>query len=250
MHTDETGGTVVMRRTNRLVTTGCLTILIALIVVFAVPVSWLWYRTWHDERVNSEREEKARASLLDRARDTASTTAHALDTSGTTDPDALTEVIWRHTEAPVITYDATRHEFTATTTKFAQYDEKAILGAGPVRVTRCLVFTYTHPSGEAWTSHLTERDDDTCRPGEEINGLARLARTRIANLPDADLTRTEVQKALSPNGRLFYDVTSVTREGAAVTVLVLISNSEATVDQCYRFTHPAMNAVPATSCSR
>ncbi|OUC95149.1 hypothetical protein CA983_33955 [Streptomyces swartbergensis] len=91
---------MVTGRANRLVTTGCLTILIALITVLGVLVSWLWYRHWHDGNVNSERRDRAFASILKQARATADDTAPALGTSGTTDTDALIGVIWRHTEAP------------------------------------------------------------------------------------------------------------------------------------------------------
>ncbi|KAB1139997.1 hypothetical protein F7R91_37585 [Streptomyces luteolifulvus] len=122
MAPDKTGGAVVMRRANRLMTTGCLTVLIALIIVLGIVVSWLWYSVWHAGNVNSERREKALASTLEQARDTADRTARALDTSGASDADTLTSLIWQHSEAPVITYDASRHEFTATVAKSTQYD--------------------------------------------------------------------------------------------------------------------------------
>ncbi|WP_157968550.1 hypothetical protein [Streptomyces geranii] len=257
MEPDTTGSAVVTGRANRLVTTGCLTILIALIIVLGIVVSWLWYRTWHDENVNSEREEKVLASLLQQARDTADATARALDTSGTTDADALTEVIWRHTEAPVITYDTSRREFTATAAKSAQYDEEVIVpGGGPVEMTRCFVFTYIHRLGQEWTSRVSERDDKMCRPGTDVGGMVRLALTRVSNMYAEDLTRAGVQKVLDPTGRRFYDVRNVVRGGDTVTVFVLVSSSEGAVEQCYRFTRPvygddrqgSATAVPALSC--
>lgn len=120
-------------------TTGRLTILIALSAVLGIVVSWLWYRDWHDGNVNTERSEKALALIRKQARAGADDTARALDTSGTTDADALTGVIRQHSEAPVITYDASRREFTATAARSAQYDEEVVLpGDGPVRMTRCL----------------------------------------------------------------------------------------------------------------
>ncbi|GAA2657633.1 hypothetical protein [Streptomyces vastus] len=258
METDETGSAVVTGQANRLVTTGCLTFLIALISVLGVLVSWLWYRHWHDGNVNSERRARTLASIRELARDAADDTARALDTSGATDADALTEVIWRHTEAPVITYDASRREFTATAAKSALYDNKVVVpGGGPIKVTRCFVFTYTHRPGQAWTSRVSERDDEVCRPGTELSGLVRLTRTRISGMYAEDLTRAGVQKALDPTGRLrSYDVKSVVRRGDTVIVTILVSSSEKAVDQCYRFTRPVPGddvqgsaaAVPASSC--
>ncbi|MFH9061671.1 hypothetical protein ACH4GM_10720 [Streptomyces coeruleorubidus] len=258
MGPDTTGGAVVTGRANRLVTTGCLTILIALIIVLGVPVSWLWYRHWHDGNVNKEREEKAVALVRERARATADETARALGTSGATDTDALIGVIWRHTEAPVITYEASRREFTATAASSAHHDAKAILpGGGSGQVTRCFVVTYTHHPGQAWTSRVSERDDDVCRPGTEIGGLVRLAQTRISSMYAEDLTRAGVQKALDPTGRLrSYDVKSAVRRADTVTVSILLSSPDTTVGQCYRFTRPVHNddglgtatAVPTSSC--
>ncbi|MBR8639191.1 hypothetical protein KEF29_07275 [Streptomyces tuirus] len=257
MEADETGSAVVTGRANRLVTTGCLTILIVLITVLGVLVSWLWYRAWHDGNVNSEREKKAFASIGKQARATADDTARALGTSGTTDADALTEVIWRHTEAPVITYDASRREFTATAARTAQYDNRLLLpGGGPVEVTRCFVFTYTYRPGQVWTSKISERGDDVCRPGTEIGHRVRLALRRISNMYAEDLTRAGVQNALDPTGRRSFEVKSVVREGDTTTVSVVVSSSGTAVDQCYRFTRPVQGdggqgsatAVPLSSC--
>ncbi|MDX3388311.1 hypothetical protein PV682_43785 [Streptomyces niveiscabiei] len=229
-------------------------------VVLGVVVSWLWYRHWHDGNVNSERRDKAFALIREQARATADDTARALDTSGTTDADALTGVIWQHSEAPVVTYDASRREFTATAARSAQYDEEVMLpGGGPVEVTRCFVFTYTHRPGQAWTSRVSERDDDVCRASTQIGGRVRLALTRISSMYAEDLTRAGVQTALDPTGRGSFDVRNVMRKGDTVTVSVLVSSSEASgaaVDQCYRFTRPvpgddgqgSATAVPASSC--
>lgn len=238
-------------------TTGCLTILIALAVALGIVVSWLWYRHWHDGNVNREREQKALASIWEQARATADDTAHALNTSDSMDADALTGVIWTRSEAPVITYDASRHEFTATAARSVPYDEEVMLpGGGPVEVTWCLVLTFTHRPGQAWASRVSERDDDVCRPSTEIGGRVRLALTRISGMYAEDLTRTGVQDALAPTGRRSFDVKNVVREGDTVTVSVLVSSSETAVDQCYRFTRPVpgddgrghATAVPASSC--
>ncbi len=258
MTAHKTGSMVVAKRADRFATTGCLTILIALITLLGVLVSWLWYRHWHDGHVNTERRDRAFASILKQARATADDTTHALDTSGATDTDALIGVIWRHTQAPVITYDASRREFTARAARSAMYDEEVMLpGGGPVQVSRCLVFAYAHRSGQAWTSRVSEQDDDVCRPGTTIEGLVRLARTRISSLYVEDLTRAGVQEALDPTSRLrSYDVKSVMRRAETVTVTILLSSPGTSVDQCYRFTRPvagddgqgSATAVPVSSC--
>ncbi|MHC5902900.1 hypothetical protein ACVNF4_03145 [Streptomyces sp. S6] len=237
-------------------TTGCLTALIALIIVLGTVVSWLWFRNWHDENANGARDRKALASVLRQARATADGTARALDASGTTDADAVTAVIWRHSEAPVITYDPSRREFTATAEKFAQYDEEGVLGGGPVRETRCFVFTYARHSGQGWTSKVAERDRASCGPGNQIGGRVRLALTRISGMYAEDMTRPGMQDALDPTGRRSFDVKSVVREGGTMRASILVSSAGAEVDQCYRFTRPVPDddggrpatAVPVSSC--
>lgn len=249
---------VVTGQANRLVTTGCLTILIALITVLGLLVSWLWYRHWHDEKVNSERRDKTFASTLKQARDAANDTTRALNASNARGTDVLMNVIWRHTKAPVITYDPTRRAFTATAAKSAFYDEEGLLpGGGPVRVMRCFVFTYAHRPSQVWTSRLSERENEVCRPGTGIGGLAGLARTRISGMYGKDLTKAGVRKALDPRGRLRpYDVKSVVRKADTVSVSILLSSPDTVVDQCYRFTRPIVGvngqtpvtAVPMSSC--
>ncbi|MGR4847439.1 hypothetical protein [Streptomyces sp. LARHCF252] len=86
--------------------------------------------------------------------------------------------------------------------------------------------------------------------------MVRLALQRISNMYAEDLTRAGVQNALDPTGRRYFDVKNVVREGDTMTVAVLVSSSEAAVDQCYRFTRPApgadglgsATAVPTSSC--
>ncbi|MFJ7075695.1 hypothetical protein [Streptomyces sp. NPDC098781] len=254
MGSDIDGGTVVTRRANRFVTTGCLTTLIALAVVLGLVVSWLWYRHWHDENVNSDRSDKAFASLRKQARATADDTARALTAGGTTDPDALTGVIWHHSQAPVITYDPSRREFTATAARTTQYDEDAMLpGGGPVEATRCFVSTYTHRPDRTWTARVSERDDDVCRPSTQIGSRVRLALTRISSMHAEDLTRTGVQDALDPTGRRSFEVRNVEREQDTLTISVLVSSSEAAANQCYRFTRRvpdqgSAEALPLSSC--
>lgn len=251
--TGATGNASATGRTTRRVADCCL----VLLIVPACLVAYFWYTVWHVGHVNSEREEDALASVLQGAREDGDDTARALAASRGTGPDALTGVVWQHTEAPVITYDSARRAFTATAFRSAVYDEEVLLfvHGGPTQVQRCLGFAYTRRGDRSWTSKVTVRDDDVCRASERIRSLTELARTRITNMYAADLTRTGVRRALDPT----FDVGEVARKGETVTVDVLVHDDvdpSAKVEQCYRFTrgiapddgeHSA-TAVPAATC--
>ncbi len=248
---------MVARQGNRLATTGCLVSLTALIAILGIVASWLWYRHWHDDNINSERQRKEIVALLEQARAIADDTARALDTSQATDVDTLTGVIWQHSTTPVISYSATRHEFTAIAARSAQYDEEGILpGTGAGQLTRCFVFTYTHRPGPAWTPRVSVQDDDQCRPSTQIAGRVHMALTRISSMNTKDLTRAGIQNGLDPTGRRSFDVKNVVRNRDAVAISVLVSSSQAAVDQCYRLTRPlhgddsrsSPTAVPTSSC--
>lgn len=248
---------MVTKRGNRLVTTGCLTVLIALVTALSIVVSWLLYRHWHDGRVNSERREQALAAIHEQARARADDTDRALESSGTSDVDALTGVIWQHSKAPVITYDTSHREYTATAASSAQYDANAILpGGGSAQVTRCFAFTFTQHPSQVWTSKVSERDDATCRPGTQIGNQVRLALTRISSMYPENLTHDGVQDVLDPTGGRFFDVKDVVRDGDEVSLSVLVLSPQAAVTQCYRFTRSvrghvsqgSATAVPESSC--
>ncbi|MFB8118263.1 hypothetical protein ACFQ6U_06335 [Streptomyces sp. NPDC056465] len=253
MEANKPGSAVVMRRASRLVTTGCLTTLLTLIMILSVAVSWLWYAAWNNGNINNDRRETALASVMQRARDISDDTAHALDVSTETDAGTLTAVIWQHTQAPIITYDESRRKFTATTAESAIYDEKSLLpGGGPVKVSRCLVFTYTRHPGTAWTPRVAEKNDEACHPGTDISALVRLTQTHLSSMPAQNLTRAAVQHSLDPTGNLqSYDVKSVVRTGDTLAISILVSSPGTTVGQCYRFIRHAHNnsqsPTPATA---
>ncbi|KUO02522.1 hypothetical protein [Streptomyces caeruleatus] len=222
---------------------------LVLLVIPTVLVAYFWYTVWHTGRTNSERRENAVASLMREAQKAASDTGRALAES---DPsagagsgiDALTGVVWRYSETPLITYDPGRHTFTATARRAVFYDEDPlVLGGGPVRITRCFRFTFALPehSGTAWTSDVTVRDDEACGPSERIAGHVRFAQRRLAAMSPTDLTPDGVRRALDPTGTLdYYGVTGVVRNErtATVTVTVLVRDAKAayaTAGQCYRF---------------
>ncbi|MFD9875201.1 hypothetical protein [[Kitasatospora] papulosa] len=234
---------VYLRRTPPTITPGCLTTLLALIMILSVAVSWLWYAAWNNGNINNDRRETALASIMQRAREISDDTAHALNMSTETDADTLTAVIWQHTKAPTITYDESRLKFTATTAESAIYDEQVLLpGGGPVKVSRCLVFTYTRHPGTAWTPQVAEKNDEACHPGTDISALVRLTQTHLSTLHAQDLTRAAVQHSLDPTGNLqSYDVKNVVHTGDTVTISILVSSPGTTVGQCYRFIRPAHN---------
>ncbi len=250
---------MVMERINRSMTTGCLTMLIALVLVLAAGLSWLGYADWHAGKVNGERRQEAVSSILRQGRDAADDTARSLDASRTSDVDELTGVIWEHTGSPLIAYDASRDAFTARLPKRVVYETVGVLpGGGSDAVSRCLDFTYSRPHGHAWTPRVTARDGDACRPATEVGSLSRLAGKRIEGIGVRQLTRAGVQQALDPTGTLrTFTVRSVVREDGTAAVSVLISSHDGTVGQCYRITrsvpgsgeaHPSVTVTPASSC--
>lgn len=256
--TGATDTTLATGRATRRVANGCL----VLLIIPACLIAYFWYSVWHTGHVNSRRNEDALATVLQGAREDGAGTARALSASRSTDTDALTGLVWQHTEAPVITYDSARQAFTATAFRSAVYDEEALLfvHGGPTQVQRCLGFVYTRRADRTWTSKVTVRDDAVCRPGRRIRSLTELARTRITNMYADDLTRTGVRRALDPTGQArSFDVREVVRNGQTVTVGVRVRDdldASPTAGQCYRFTRSidpddsehSATAVPATTC--
>ncbi|GHI10218.1 hypothetical protein AQI88_39515 [Streptomyces cellostaticus] len=260
MQPDGQGSPGVRERINRSLTPGCLTTLIVLILVLGSGLSWLWYTDWHAGKVNSERRQKAVSSILRQARDAADDTARSLNASRTSDVDRLTGVIWKHTGAPLITYDTSRREFTARLSQQVPYETVQIIpGGGSDAVTRCFDFTYSRPHGQAWTPRVTVRDDDVCRPATDIGYLARVAKARVERIDAQELTRTGVQRALDPTGTLHtFTVKSVVGGDGTVAISIRITSHEGRAGQCYRITRPAPGsgevhpssviAAPAFSC--
>ncbi|MER6730818.1 hypothetical protein [Streptomyces puniciscabiei] len=259
MRPDGQGGSVVMERISRSMTTGCLTTLTALVLILASGLSWLCYSDWHAGKVNDERRQRAVSSILRQAHKAADDTARSLNASDSSDADKLTDVIWQHTGSPLITYDPSRRAFTARLSKQVMYETTGVIpGGGSDAVRRCLDFTYSRPHGQAWTPKVTVRDDDVCRPATDIGSQSRLAATRIEGIDVRELTRTGVQKALDPAGTLrTLTVKGVARGDGTVAVSVLISSHDGTASQCYRVTrsvpgpggaHPSVTEAPTSSC--
>jgi hypothetical protein len=218
-------------------------------------VVYFWYDVWHTNHVNEERRQDTLASVLRRARADGDSAARALGKRPDTDPAVLTGLIWKHTEAPVITFDRDQRTFTATAFRSAVYDtETFLLAGGPDQVRRCFGFTWTRAANGTWTGKVSTRDDAVCRPGEQIGFLAGLARDRVTNLSAKDLTGAGVRQAFA-SPREAYDVEDVVREGRTVTVDVLVRDTPRAA-QCYRYvrpldpgTHqPRTTAVPVPAC--
>ncbi|MFD0546246.1 hypothetical protein ACFQ1B_28590 [Streptomyces mexicanus] len=255
---EEHGGPVAGRRSTRFLTTGCLTALVVLIVVLTAGLSWLWYADRHAGTVNGERRQRAVSSVLRQARADAEATARSLDASGDGDVDRLTGVIARHTASPLITYDTSRHTFTALLARQAVYERLGVV-PGRQRHGEPVPGGHLQPPGRPGVDAEGDRPGRRrVPPATEIGHMARLAGTRIAGLAGHELTRGAVQKALDPTGALrTYSVTSVTRTKDTAVVLVRISSRDRTAGQCYRVTRPvtgpaadrpSVTAAAASSC--
>ncbi len=235
---------------------------LVLLVIPASLLAYFWYTVWHADHVNDERRQDALSWILGWSDKAADDTRHALGRSGSgADADALTGVIWRHSEAPLITYDPARRTFTATVRKTTVYDEQAVLlGGGPVQIARCFRLTFTRGSGSAWTSAAAVADDELCRASQQIGAWAHFAQQRITDMNATDLTPAGVRRALDPTGSLgYYDVKSAQREGRTATVTAVIRDARranATAEQCYRFVRDLgtegsvddVTAVPLSTC--
>ncbi|MDV5149002.1 hypothetical protein R1T08_33915 [Streptomyces sp. SBC-4] len=251
-------GRPVAERVDRFVTGGCLALLVVLIVVGGFLAAWMWSSIWRVTQDDGNKREAALAALLQEADRTAADSRHALGASGSTDVDVLTGVIGQRTGAPVITYDASRDEFTAVVRKEVRYDMAGFTGAGAGEEARCLVLTYTRGAGRTWTSRVDVQDVGVCGPSREIDVRAAEARAQLAGTPAEDLTASGVQRSLDPAGRPdWLRVTRVVRRGDVVTVSAVVSTWDGSTGQCYRFTRRLSGAgapsapatgVPALRC--
>ncbi|MFJ3786347.1 hypothetical protein [Streptomyces sp. NPDC090093] len=257
MASSRSGTSPVAERANRFATGGCLTILMVLILVLGVFASWMWYSAWRVGQASEQNSKKALTSLLQQADRMADESGRALRASDPGSAEEAADVIWKHTEAPVITHDAALGKFTATVEKAVEYNTAGFPGGGADRVVRCFVFTITHGPGRTWTSQVAAEDFNVCRPSKDIGSQARNALTHLANMPGEDLTRAGVQRALDPAGHPdLVTVKSVIRRKGMVVVSALISSRDGTTDQCYRLTRPnsgqevqlSATAAPTTSC--
>ncbi|MFD4785896.1 hypothetical protein ACFWN1_02190 [Streptomyces sp. NPDC058459] len=236
-----------MTRLGRAMTTGCLTVLVVLIVVLSTVLGALWYWSRHTGEVNAEHRQQALRALDHQLRRTKNETTRALSDEGSADPDALTAVVHRHTGAPVISYDASRHAFRARVTKRVEYESRTLFGISRGVIDRCLEYTYAPAKRHGWTSTMSVLKYDTCAPSASIGSGARTAGQRVAALEASELNRTGVRRALAPYRR-FLTVRTVTRTGSRVRVSVVVS--EETTRQCYRITRNGSQvvSVPAQTC--
>ena len=247
---------VVARRLTRRATTGCL----LLLMVPAVLLVYFWYSVWRMDHVNAERKRVAMTSVLAQAQQVSHTTAAGLNSAHTTDPDALTSVIWRHTHAPIITYDPAQHTYTAMASWTVTYTEKALLpGSGPIRVERCFTLTSAQTSSALWATKLAEGSDDTCSLSRKLAADVSFAKDRMMSMTAETVTRVDVAQALDPTHKLrVYSVKKVTRSDGVVHINVLVSDQrhDTSAHQCYAFTRRSgpnpdtrsVTAVPLATC--
>lgn len=236
-----------MARLDRAMTTGCLILLVVLIVVFGTVLGVLWYWSWHTDKINAEYRQQALLALGDQLRRTRNETIRALGDAGPADPGALTAVIHQRTGAPVISYDASRHVFRARVAKRAEYKIRTLFGIGQDMIVRCLEYTYAPAKGHDWASAMSILMNDTCGPSVSIGNGAHTAGQRVAALEAAELNRAGVRRALAPYRR-FLTVGTITRTGSTVKMSVAVS--EGTSRQCYRITRDGSRvlSVPAQTC--
>ncbi|MFE9500649.1 hypothetical protein [Streptomyces collinus] len=236
-----------MARLKPPMTTGCLTVLVVLIAVLSTVLGALWYWTRHTDTVNAEHRQQALQALDEQLRRTKHDTIRALDNESSGDPDVLTAVIHRHTGAPVISYDASRHAFRARMVKRVEYKARTLFGTSEGMIDRCLDYTYAPANDRGWTSTMSVLKDDTCAPSDSVGSAARIAAQRVAALDASELTRIGLRRALAPYRR-FLTVNAVTRTGGTVTVSVMVS--EESTRQCYRITRNGSQvlSVPAQTC--
>ncbi|MFF9431895.1 hypothetical protein [Streptomyces sp. NPDC014746] len=251
------GGTPVKNRIERSITGGCLVSLVLLIMVGVSLVAVVGYVLWSTSSTTEKNRAAAETELRDLIGRTARESAEALRTSATTDPAALTTLIWKHTEAPVITYDAARKGFTAVVEKATVYERASILGSSPDRITSCDIFTYTIGPDRAWHVNVATRETAACLPAREIDALAREAGRILEYSADDPTTVTQAQDVLDrtkPLGRL--TVRKVAHDKRATTISALLTTTAQTVGQCFLFTlsHPGNQVLspvavtPASSC--
>ncbi|WP_055626018.1 hypothetical protein [Streptomyces hirsutus] len=229
---------------RRVLTIGCLVLLVAPIVL----VAFLWYSFWQAGQENDRRRQTASDSLLRQARDAADRTTDALTASRDTGTDALLDMIWKYTESPVITYDEDRRVFTAVASRSAKYDPaEPVLFGDRGEVKHCFGYTYAHRPGPAWTSEVTERDREACGGSDMIGGRLGSARMEMERLDAGRLTRPGLQDALDlgrlPREESRSEVRGVVRKGRTAVALVLFrerywspDEGSAVAEQCYRLT--------------
>lgn len=229
------------------VTIGCLVLLNVVLLVPFVVAAYLWISFERAERENERRREAAADSLLERARDTADRTADALTASRDTGTDALLEVIWKHTESPVIAHDEDRRVFTAVISRAGGYDPEPMPFGVTGEFERCFAHTYARRPGPGWTGEVAERDRSVCEGSERVGGRVRSARRELEGLAAGRLTRDGLQEALDadhlPSEESRSEVRDVVRTGRTVVALVLFrerywtpDEAEAEAEQCYRLT--------------
>lgn len=228
-----------MKRVERFVSGGCLLFLVTFLVIGVGPAIAVWYALAGTDTANARNRADAEAELHDQVQRAARESTRALGASVGDDPAALTALIARHTEAPVITYDAVRGEFTALVEKAAFYQSAGILGGGADRITSCDLFTYVLGPDLVWRVDVARQDASACLPGEQIGALAREAARDLQDVEDDLTTVAQAQRALDRTRSLGRpDVRKVVHDGGTTTVTAVLSDPARTVDQCYLLTVP------------
>lgn len=214
---------------------------LALLMIPVALLTWFWFEVWHSDHVTAERERAATRSVAVQAHEASDRATRALNSARPTAPDAVIAVIARHTEAPLVTYDPARRTYTAVASWTADYTSESfsLNGDGYNQVERCFTLVFQRPGGTVWAVRSAERHDRLCSSGTDIAYDVTLIRSRIEGVPLADLTRTELARAVgSTRGHLPNLLRTVRRspDTVVVTVLVRTDPGGTPVEQCYGIT--------------
>lgn len=233
------------------------TVLGALLLTSVLVPSWLLYKEKHSERITRENRRQALTRLDQQTKRSRDESLRALRESSAHDVDALAGIIARHTDAHLLAYDASRGRFTATAEWKTEYALVALWpGITHDRLNRCVVLTFTHGPGVAWTGRTDQQDQAECEPARAIGSLAAGLRRRLSQLEGEDLTDARVREVLAVGSK----VERVTADRGVLRAEVILFDRAKTVGQCYRFTRPltperaataetSTTAVPLPSCS-
>ncbi|MEV5441576.1 hypothetical protein AB0N23_03355 [Streptomyces sp. NPDC052644] len=207
-----------------------------LIVIGGSLLAVLGHRLWDINNMTDTNKTAAEAEHRARIERAARESTRALRASATTDPAALTALIGKYTEAPVITYEAAHKKFTAEVEMSTTYDTVHLLTVGVERIVSCELFTYTLGPDRAWRVDVATRGTATCLPGRQVADLARRAKSILENLNGPLTTVRQAERVLDqagPPGRL--TVRSMVTDTRTTTVSALLTDMTGAVDQCYNF---------------